>query len=118
MQEIVKLVTEKLGISADQARPAIQGVLGFLRNHLPDNATAAFDKAIGGAENADQSVASLADVTEKSDLSTSQLTSVGSTVMEWLKGKLPENAFSSIEGLIGDGGIAGFFKKLVSKVTG
>jgi len=118
MQEIIKLVTEKLGISADQARPAIQGVLGFLRNHLPDSAIAAFDKAIGGAEHADQSAASLADVASKTDLSTSQLTSVGGTVMEWLKGKLPADAFGSLEGLIGEGGIAGFFKKLVSKVTG
>jgi len=118
MQEIIKLVTEKLGISADQARPAIQGVLGFFRHHLPDSATAAFDKAIGGAENADQSVASLADVTQKTDLSTGQLTSLGGTVMEWLKGKLPADAFGSLEGLIGEGGIAGFFKKLVSKVTG
>jgi len=118
MQEIIKMVTEKLGISADQARPVIQGLLGFFRNKLPEGSTAAFDKAIGGAQNADTQVSSLADVAEKSDLSTSQITSVGTTVIEWLKGKLPANVFENIEGLIGSGGIGGYLKNLVSKVTG
>jgi hypothetical protein len=118
MQEIINLVTEKAGIGADQARSAVKGVLGFFRNHLPEGATAAFDKAIGGAANADQEVSNLADVAEKNNLSTSQLTSVGGTVLEWLKGKLPPNVFESIEALVGSGGIAGFVKGLLSKVTG
>jgi hypothetical protein len=118
MQEIIKLVTEKLGISADKAVPAIKGVLGYLRGQLPEGATAAFDKAIGGAANADTQVSNLADVAEKTDLSTTQVAGVGGAVLEWLKDKLPGNVFDSIGGLFEGGGIGGFVKKLVSKVTG
>jgi hypothetical protein len=118
MQEIIKLVTEKLGISADKAMPAIKGVLGYLRGQLPEGATAAFDKAIGGAANANTEVNSLADVANQTDLSTTQVASVGGAVLEWLKGKLPTETFDSIGGLLSEGGIGGFVKKLVSKVTG
>jgi len=35
MEELVKLVSEKAGISSDQAMAAIETVLGFLKDKLP-----------------------------------------------------------------------------------
>lgn len=35
MDELVKLVTQKAGISEDQAKQAITAVLDFLKQHLP-----------------------------------------------------------------------------------
>jgi len=35
MDELIKLVTQKAGISEDQAKQAITAVLDFLKQHLP-----------------------------------------------------------------------------------
>jgi len=35
MEELIKLVTQKAGISADQAKQAVDAVMGFLMDKLP-----------------------------------------------------------------------------------
>lgn len=35
MEQLIKLVTEKTGISADQAKGAVETVLGFLKDKIP-----------------------------------------------------------------------------------
>ncbi len=35
MEQLIKLVTEKTGISADQAKGAIETVIGFIKDKIP-----------------------------------------------------------------------------------
>ncbi len=48
MDELVKLVAGKAGISEDQARKAVETVLGFVKGRLPAPIAGQLDKAIGG----------------------------------------------------------------------
>lgn len=48
MDELIKLVTDKIGISPDQAEKAVETVLGFLRDKLPAPIAGQIDKIIGG----------------------------------------------------------------------
>lgn len=52
MDELIKRITEKTGISADQARTAITTVTGFLKEKLPAPIAGQVDNAIGGASGA------------------------------------------------------------------
>jgi hypothetical protein len=50
MDELVKLVTDKVGISPDQAQKAVTVVMGFLKDKLPAPLAEQLDKvAAGGA---------------------------------------------------------------------
>ncbi len=46
MDELVKLVSQKAGISQDQARTAVQTVLGFLKERLPAPVASQLDSVI------------------------------------------------------------------------
>ncbi len=48
MEELVKLVTQKTGISADQAQQAIQTVLDFLKQRLPAPIASQIDTVLKG----------------------------------------------------------------------
>lgn len=48
MDELVKLVTEKAGISEDQANKAIEAVLGFVKEKLPAPLAGQIDGLVGG----------------------------------------------------------------------
>lgn len=48
MQELIKLVTQKAGISEEQARTAIETVLGFLKQKLPAPIAGQIDSVLGG----------------------------------------------------------------------
>jgi len=57
MEELVKLVSEKAGISEDQAKQAVQTVVGYLKQNLPapiagqiDGFLASGDVAKGAAQ--------------------------------------------------------------------
>ena len=47
MEELIKLVTQKVGISPDQAQAAVQVVLKFLKDKLPKPVAGQIDKALG-----------------------------------------------------------------------
>ena len=49
MDELIKRITEKTGISEDQARTAITTVTGFLKEKLPAPIAGQIDNVIGGA---------------------------------------------------------------------
>jgi hypothetical protein len=46
MQELIKLVSQKVGISEDQAKMAIDTVLGFLKQKLPAPIAGQIDAAL------------------------------------------------------------------------
>lgn len=48
MDELVKLVSEKTGISEDQARQAVEAVVGYLKDKLPEPIAGQIDKALSG----------------------------------------------------------------------
>ena len=48
MDELIKQVTAKTGISEDQARTAVTTVLGFLKNKLPAQIAGKIESAISG----------------------------------------------------------------------
>ena len=48
MEELVKLVAQKAGISESQAKQAVETVLGFLKDKLPAPLAAQVDVMIAG----------------------------------------------------------------------
>jgi hypothetical protein len=48
MDELIKLVTDKVGISPDQAQKAVATVLGFLKERLPAPIAGELDTLIAG----------------------------------------------------------------------
>lgn len=52
MDELVSKVVEKTGISEDQAKKAIETVVGFLKAKLPDSVAPYVDQALGHAAGA------------------------------------------------------------------
>jgi uncharacterized protein (DUF2267 family) len=48
MDELVKLVSQKVGISEEQAQQAVTVVLGFLKDNLPAPIAAQVDAALKG----------------------------------------------------------------------
>ena len=48
MDEIVELVVKKTGISEDQAQIAVNTVIGFLKDKLPETAAGQLDGLLGG----------------------------------------------------------------------
>ena len=49
MEEIIRQVTERAGISEAQARTAVETVVGFLKNRLPEPIAGQLDGLVGGA---------------------------------------------------------------------
>jgi hypothetical protein len=52
MDEMIRRVSEKAGISEDQARQAAQACLGFLKEKLPAPASSMIDEALGSSQGA------------------------------------------------------------------
>ncbi len=48
MDELVRLVTQKTGISEDQARTAVTTVIGFLKERMPAPIAGELDKYLSG----------------------------------------------------------------------
>ena len=48
MDELIKLVTQKAGISEAQAKAAVETVLGFLKGKLPAPIAGQIDGLLGG----------------------------------------------------------------------
>ncbi|HEX8561241.1 MAG TPA: hypothetical protein VF668_24325 [Pyrinomonadaceae bacterium] len=52
MDELIKQVVERTGISETQAQTAVTTVLGFLKNRLPEPIAGQLDGLLGGAAGA------------------------------------------------------------------
>jgi hypothetical protein len=60
MDDLIKQVTERTGISESQARTAVETVMGFLKDRLPAPVAGQLDGLVGGAGGAIGSVADTA----------------------------------------------------------
>ena len=49
MDELIKLVAQKTGISAEQAKGAVTTVIGFLKKNLPAPIASQIDGVLGGS---------------------------------------------------------------------
>ena len=52
MDELIKQVVERTGVSESQARTAVETVVGFLKERLPAPVASHVDGALGGAAGA------------------------------------------------------------------
>ena len=52
MEELIRQVTERTGISEEQARTAVQTVLGYLQNNLPAGISQQLGGLLGGGAGA------------------------------------------------------------------
>jgi hypothetical protein len=52
MEELVKQVADRTGISEEQARTAVTTVLGYLKKSLPGSISSQLDAVIGGGAGA------------------------------------------------------------------
>ncbi len=50
MEELIQLVAQKTGITQDQAKSAVQLVIGFLKDHLPKPITDQIDTILSGGK--------------------------------------------------------------------
>lgn len=63
MDELVKQVTERTGISETQARTAVDTIVGFLKNRLPEPLAGQLDSVIaGGAGGAGDVIGKVSDM--------------------------------------------------------
>ncbi len=53
MDELVKLVAKKVGISEEQAKKAVETVIGFLKQRLPAPVAAQLDNLLKGGSGTD-----------------------------------------------------------------
>ncbi|HEX8162745.1 MAG TPA: hypothetical protein VF538_12810 [Pyrinomonadaceae bacterium] len=60
MEEIIKQVAGRAGISEDQARTAVETVMGYLKKALPGSISGQLDAVVGGGAGAVGDLASRA----------------------------------------------------------
>ncbi len=62
MDELLKRVTEKTGLSEEQARSAVQTVMAFLKERLPAQYASTLESVVGGAGTTEGLTAKAGDV--------------------------------------------------------
>jgi hypothetical protein len=55
MDQLVNMVVQRTGISPDQARGAVETVLGFLKDKLPEPIASQLEGFVGGQNSGDMS---------------------------------------------------------------
>lgn len=60
MEELIKQVSERSGISEAQARKAVDTVMNYMRDKLPASVSGTIDNALGGGANVAGDVADTA----------------------------------------------------------
>jgi uncharacterized protein (DUF2267 family) len=49
VDELIRMVSERAGIGEDAARTAVQTVIGFIKDRLPEPISGQIENALGGA---------------------------------------------------------------------
>jgi hypothetical protein len=113
VDQIIRMVAEKVGISPEMARSVVAKILGFLKAKLPESATAQLNSALGGKLDGIPATSDdLADEVGQTGLPIDKVPGTLEAVAGWLKDKLPEGARDEVvKALTPEGG-------LLSKITG
>ena len=116
MEQLINLVVQKTGVSADAAKGFVLKVLGFLKGKLPEAASSKLNAALGGAlDQADTSPQSPAEVVQEGGIPADKAPAALTAVLDQLKGQLPESMSGEIQKALGG---EGFLAGLVGKVKG
>lgn len=65
MEELIKQVATRTGISEEQAQTAVSTVIGFLKDRLPEPIAGQLDNLIGGGEGGSGGGGGLGDLASK-----------------------------------------------------
>ena|SRR5215203_4225015 len=115
MDELLNSVRDKTGLSMDQARSAVNAVLGYVRGKLPASIARQFDSALTGlgqSEPVGDAVPDMGALAEKTGLAGGQAGAFVETVMAFLKEKLPPDLADKVTGALSTGVLAGLGQKV------
>jgi hypothetical protein len=62
VEELIRLVSNKTGISEDQARTAVEIVINYLKEHLPAPIAGQIDNVLGRSGPREDAVGALGDI--------------------------------------------------------
>ena len=116
MEQLINLVVQKTGVSADAAKGFVLKLLGLLKGKLPEAASSKLNAALGGAlDQAEAAPQSAADLVKESDIPADKAPAALTAVLDQLKGHLPESMSGDLQKALGG---EGFLAGLVGKVKG
>jgi hypothetical protein len=120
MEQLINLVVQKTGVSADAARGFVLKVLGFLKRQLPEAASSKLNAALGGAlDQADTSPQSAAEVIQEGGIPATKAPAALTAILDQLKGQLPESMSGDIQkALGGEGGLGALAGKVAGMLGG
>jgi hypothetical protein len=105
MDEIIRRLTDKLGIAPDMAQNVVQKVLGFLKTKLPESVTSKLNAALGGQlDSVPATSDDLAGEVSQTGLPIDKVPGTLETVSGWLKEKLPEGVRDEVTKALSPGG--------------
>jgi hypothetical protein len=120
MEQLINLVVQKTGVSADAAKGFVLKILGLLKSKLPEAASSKLNAALGGAlDQAEAAPQSAAEVVQESGIPADKAPDALSAVLDHIKGQVPESMSGDIQKAVGGEGVlaslagkvAGMFKK-------
>ena len=114
MEQLINLVVQKTGVSADAARGFVMKILGLLKAKLPEAASSKLNALLGGAlDQAGEAPQSAAEVVEESGIPADKAPAALTAVLDQLKGQLPESMSGDLQkALGGEGGLSALFGKV------
>ncbi len=110
MDELVKLVSQKTGISEEIAKQGVEMVAGFLKSNLPDALAGQVDVLLGGAVSTLKKDVKTTDdliklVSQKTGIPEKTAQTVVESVLGHVKGNLPEPVAGLVDSLLSGGGL-------------
>jgi len=119
MEQLINLVVQKTGVSADAAKGFVLKVLGFLKGKLPEAASSKLNAALGGAlDQAEAEPASAAEVVQEGGIPADKAPAALTAILDQLKGHLPESMSGDIQKALGGGGGLGALLGKVKAMLG
>jgi hypothetical protein len=120
MEQLINLVVQKTGVSADAARGFVLKVLGLLKSQLPAAASSKLNAALGGAlDQAEEAPQSPAEVIQEGGVPPAKAPAALTAILDQLKGQLPESMSGDVQkALGGEGGVGALVGKLAGMLGG
>jgi hypothetical protein len=117
MDQIIRMVAEKVGISPEMARAVVTKILGFLKTRLPESATSQLNAALGGTlDSVPPTSDDLVDEVGQTGLPVDKVPGTLEAVIEGIKDKLPEGIRDDVVKALTPGG--GLLSKISGWLTG
>jgi hypothetical protein len=120
MEDIIKTVAQKTGISMEAARKVVEGILGFVKGKLPESAANQLNSALdGGLAKLTPAAGSLQDIIKGSGLAADKVPAVMESIVTYLKDKVPGPVGEQLaKALQAPGLLGGLFHKVSELISG